>query len=147
MGFVDLRCVKVEYFYGEEGISLFHDMLIRKNTEVLTFEGSGKTFSYYSKQVLDFVQRRINRGIFNRVICPIDNHYNITSKKELREVKHINSNNHKFGGAIAIVKDLVGIYSLKKDQKAVIVIENQEVGYYFTKIFNLFWECLSNQKK
>lgn len=138
---------KVQYFEGQSGMIDLYESILDMKQPIDSFEDKGEMNKFIPEYIPKFIKKRLQRGIFNRVICASDNAINVHTPKELREVRTLKTADFPFSCDIKICGDQVSIFSFQKETAVGISIVHKEIAENFRVLFNAFWIMLGSLPK
>lgn len=131
---------KVKFFEGDRGIvNIFLDNLSAQG-EILTMAGETTFNDLVIKQVPDYIERRVKKKIFLKMIVPDSPamiQWMAKDKSELRETKAIPKDEFPLKVNIDIYNDKVAITSTQ--DKIGLLIESKDIADTWRSIFKLCW--------
>lgn len=136
---------RVRYFEGLEGIKTVYTDTLTSKTDILNYSNSHEIRKIWPNYDKEYVQKRAQKKIFLREICPRDREGEIVKnhdEKYHRETKLIPAELFPFTNEINIYDDKVSIISFK-DEVIGMIIESTEIANSQRAIFNLCWEFTS----
>lgn len=132
----------VRFFEGKEGIIKVYEELLNERAPIDSIEDKGEMAEFIADYFPAFIKKRVERGIFNRVINPTGNPINKTDDKELRETRSIDVKKYPLSMDIKIVKNKVALVTFKKDSAIGVLIDHPEIAENFRLIFEYMWNSL-----
>lgn len=133
---------RVKYFEGLEGIKTIYSDTLTSKTEILNYSNSAEIRKVWPDYDKDYVEKRSEKGIFLRGICPKDRAGEIVQsqdKKYFRELRLLPANQFNFTNEINIYDNKVSIISFKNELIGMI-IESNEIANSQRAIFNMCWQ-------
>ncbi|MEK7151561.1 MAG: helix-turn-helix domain-containing protein [Patescibacteria group bacterium] len=132
---------KVRFLEGQEGAkTLQADFLSVKDKSIESFSNLDSMFEVFPNHEKDYSQKRIEKGIKNRVIYtrkdgPLPG---ATDPSKLREAKYVSAERMPISADVTIYDNKVALVTYRVKPIGV-VIESQEIASMFRVIFNLLW--------
>lgn len=133
---------KIRYYEGIEGIKqLFEETLeLNSGEETLAYSSAESIHKYLKEYVLDYLKRRIAKGITQRAIAedsPEAREHQKNDQKELRQTILVSQKNFPFSNEINIFRNKVSIASYR--DLLGVIIESAEIAKTQRAIFELAW--------
>lgn len=129
----------IQFFEGKNGIIDLYEQLLDARKQIDSIEDKGEMGQLIADYAKEFIHKRVNRSIANRVIAPAENKININNPKELRETRFIPTTDFPFRMDIKIAGSLVALVTLQKDHPIGVLIDNQEIAENFRILFEYMW--------
>ncbi len=136
---------KVQFYEGSDGMIELYDKILDLHSPIDSFEDKGEMVAFLPDYVKEHIARRVDRKIWNRVICPSNTTVNISTPKEHRETRTMTPEDFPFTCDIKISKDLVSIFSFQHSTAVGIAIRHPEIADNFRILFNSFWKMLGER--
>ena len=136
---------RIRYFEGIEGIKAIYTDTLSAKTEILNYSNSNEIRKIWPTYDKDYVEKRANKGIHLRGICPKDKQgikVQSEDKKYMREMRLMPEKKFDFTNEINIYDDKVAIISFK-DELIGMIIESREIANSQRAIFNMSWQFSS----
>ena len=134
---------QVSFYEGEEGIVKAFLFDLNAKGEILALGGENTFHEIIKRKVPDYVEQRIKRKIFIRIIAPdteIMHQEKANQQKSFAIFKLIPQEKFPLGAFIEIYNDSVAIISAEK--KIALIIENRDIAETLRLFFNLTWDLL-----
>ncbi len=134
---------KVTFYEGKDGVIKLYEKILDLKSPIDSFEDKGEMETFIGDYFPKFIKKRVEREIFNRVICPATNEINISTPKEMRETRTVPVDEFPFSCDIKIAGDTVNIFSFDKNTPLAISINHDEIANNFRLLFQYFWKLLN----
>ncbi len=138
---------RVQFFEGKDGIVDLYDKILDLRSPIDSFEDKGEMLAFIPDYVHEFVQKRVKRGITNRVICPAVNQVNVHSPQELRETRTLPESEFPFTCDIKICEDLLSIFSFDHHTAVGVAIRHADIANNFRVLFESYWRALGSKER
>lgn len=133
---------KVQYYEGLEGMIELYDSILDMRAPIDSFEESGKVFNLFPEYSIEYCNKRIERKIFNRCICPAGSPANDSDPSKFIEVRYVDPKKYPFTWHVKMCKDTVGIFSFDERASVGIGIRHHDIAKNFHLLFECMWESL-----
>lgn len=133
---------RVRYFEGIEGIKAIYADTLTSKTEILNYSNSREIRNHWPNYDQEYVEKRSNKKIYLRGVCPNDPEGKIVQSKDKqynREFRTIPPESFNFTNEINIYDDKVAIISFK-DELIGMIIESIEIANSQRAIFDICWQ-------
>lgn len=128
-------------FNGKEGIIKVYEELLADQQNIDSIEDKGEMKKFIPQySAIDFPRKRVQCGIFNRVIAPSNNQINPTNKKQLRETHLVDVNLFPFGMDIKMNTKKVVMVTFQQETAVGVVIIHPIIVKNFQILFNWMWQ-------
>lgn len=135
---------KVKFYEGKKGIMDLYEEMLALREPIDSFEDKGEMMTLFPDFANHFVESRKKYKIRNRVICPSTNKINLSTPKDLREVRTIPESEYPFSCDIKICENQVSIVSFQENALVGIAIKHKDIAENFRLLFNYFWKHLTS---
>jgi len=135
----------VQFFEGKPGIIKLYEQILAHGQNIDSIEDKGEMVSFFPDYVKEFIAKRIKKGLHNRVIAPSNSPINVSSEKELRETRLVETARFPFRMDIKIAGRLVSLITFQKEHPVGVLVDNQEIADNFRLLFDLLWNLLENK--
>lgn len=132
------------FFEGKEGIIKLYEELLEDKLPIDSIEDKGEMADFIPDYFPQFIKKRCRYKLYNRVIAPSNNMINVTSKKEMRETRHVDVKKFPFEMDIKINDRRVTLVTFKSGSAIGVSIMDPEIAKNFKLLFE-FWWGLSDQ--
>lgn len=129
----------VRFFEGKEGIIDAYEGILDLGKDIYSIEDSGEMAEFIPEYIKTFIQKRIERGIYNYVVSPSTNPINLTDPDKKREARSVSKTLFPFSMDIKICGNTVQLITLKEETAVAIRIDDPSIAQNFMLIFNFFW--------
>ncbi len=126
-------------YEGKEKIIGAYDDLLDLRQPIDSIEDAGDMSTFIPEYFPEFIKKRVERNIYNRVVAPATNQINVTSEKEKRETRTIAATEYPFTSDIKICGNRVLIVTLKKEGAIAVRIDDQLIATNFRLLFKFLW--------
>jgi hypothetical protein len=116
--------------------------LLDNNLPIDSIEEKGDLLAYLPDYASEYVQKRVQKKLFNRVISPDSNILNKTDPKKFIEARLASTNEFPFRMDIKISGHKVSLITFQKKNAVGVLIDNPEIADNFRILFNLLWDKL-----
>lgn len=138
-----MRKPHVRFFQGWEGVQRIYEDTLTAQSEILNFAHSKVVRSCWKDYDTEYVQKRVEKGIYLRGITPDD----AAGRKvhgldtiNLREILLIPTKDFDFTNEISIYDNKVAICSFESEPDVFgVIIESREVSKTQRQIFEMAW--------
>lgn len=135
----------VKYYEGERGLQEAYEDTLTSSEDIRAYANIEEMHKGLPHFFPDYYSRRCEAGLFIHTISP-DNKISIErskfDKKEMREIRFIDSNVFEFTPEINIYDHKVLFASWK--EKMAVIIESEEIADFQKKIFDVLYEKLGH---
>ena len=138
----------VKFREGLGGITSLYEELLSDGSQIESIEDGGQMAAFlgsYATRI--FPRKRLELGIYNRVIAPSTNTINVSDPESLRETRYVDPEKLPFRMDVKITAHLVSLVTFQKDDAVGILIENGEIRDNFSMLFEYIWSQLENNLK
>ena len=136
----------VQFFEGKAGIIKLYEQILAHGQNIDSIEDKGEMMAFFPDYVKEFINKRIKKGLHNRVIAPSDNPINVSSEQELRETRFIETAKFPFRMDIKIAGRLLSLITFQKEHPVGVLVDNQEIADNYRLLFTLLWNFLGQAK-
>lgn len=138
----DVVLPEVKLYEGKNGIISLYEEMLSFGEDIYSFEDKGEMKAFIPEYFPKFIKKRVEKGIFNYVICPASNEINPTHSGELRETRTIPVDDFPFSCDIKICGNLVSTLSFDANSAVGIAITHSDIAENYRRLFKLLWNKL-----
>ena len=140
--------LSVSYFPGTDGIQIASDIWLENARTKLgkSFESVADTIKLHSaRQLEDYVDRRVKKGIHGRMIIPANANDPFIKKRlehdkeELRESIIVSPQIYPIEASVAVLDDMILMFTSKENPFAVL-IKNKELANTMSSVHDMVWD-------
>lgn len=132
----------VRYYEGKDGIIKIYEELLNNSKPIDSIEEKGDLLKYIPDYAPEFVKKRVNLKLFNRVISPDTNKLNKTDPDKFIKAKLIPADKFPFRMDVKISGGIVSLITFQKNNAVGVLIDNPEIADNFKILFNYLWDQL-----
>lgn len=133
----------VKYYEGERGLQEAYEDTLTSSEDIRAYANIEEMHNGLPHFFPDYYKRRCAANLFIHTICP-DNYMSLErhklDKKEMREIKFIDSKKYEFTPEINIYDNKVLFASWK--EKMAVIIESEEIADFQKKVFDVLYDNL-----
>ncbi len=129
----------VRYYEGKEGIIKIYEELLENNQPIDSIEEKGDLLTYIPDYAPQYVKKRVQKKLFNRVISPDTNTLNKTDKNKFIEAHRLPADQFPFRMDIKISGNKISLITFQKENAVGVLMDNPEIADNFKILFEFLW--------
>jgi sugar-specific transcriptional regulator TrmB len=133
---------RVQFYEGKEGVEELYDKILQLEKPIDSFEDKGDMVAFIPEKVDTFIKTRVDKQIWNRVICPSATPINQDDSRAFRKVRTLPVAQFPFSCDVKICGDQVSIFSFEKNTAVGIAIQHRDIANNFRLLFEQMWQML-----
>lgn len=135
----------VRLYEGKEGVMEAFEEILKIGQPIQSIEDNGEIDEFLTGYFPLFVQKRIEKKIFNQIISPSTNPHIDTGQKELRETRTLDGKEFPLSLNIMICMHTLLLATVQKGQATAVIIEDKIIAENFRLLFKFFWDHAKKQ--
>lgn len=138
------RTPRVRYYEGPDGVREVYNDTLTAQTDLLNFANSGIIRSFWKEYDMQYVAKRVKKGIYLKGIAPDDaagKKVHGKDKQSHREIRLVSAKEFPINNEINIYDNKIAIISFAEDHSEIfgVIIESKEVADTQKQIFEMAW--------